>query len=670
MAGYIFISYRREDEAGYTQALYQRLEVAFGPEQLFMDTEGKIRPGDDFVGVIETQVAACDVLLAVIGPHWSDGGRLDDPNDFVRIEIASAINQDKRVIPVLVNKAMMPRADDLPVPVKPLARRNAVRLTIERFAADCAGLTKALEVALTEAEGARAAKTKAERQAAEELAQRRAEEAARAAEAERLAQASAREQVRLGLGPEDIRKAEELANWDFIKGRGEPAELRNHLARFPAGVTYRYARAALDEMTWSNLGDGPGIEGFSGYLSEFPDGMHAAEARAHRDKLIVEIEAARQADETKRKETEAWAHASARDLPAIEAFLRMWPDGQHAKAAKARLKNITREKGLPLAVARANKYAVDWKGYRPPKPRLLGPRAFSNYDLAEVVPYIDWTPFFQTWELSGRYPQILNDNKLGPEARKLFTDAQDILKRIVAEKWLTANGVVGFWPANAIGDDIELYTDEDRKTRLAVAHTMRQQMARDPARSRPHTALADFIAPRETGLSDYLGGFAVTAGLGEEEAISRHIPATDDYDRIMLKAVADRLAEALAERLHERVRRELWGYAMNERLSNEELIVEKYTGIRPAPGYPSQPDHTEKATLWRLMDVGKTAGIKLTESYAMWPGASVSGFYFSHPQSHYFGIGKIERDQLEDYAQRKGWTISEAERWLAPILNY
>ena len=279
-------------------------------------------------------------------------------------------------------------------------------------------------------------------------------------------------------------------------------------------------------------------------------------------------------------------------------------------------------------------------------------------------------PFFQAWELAGRYPQILTDNKVGAEAKKLFDDAQVLLKRIVAEKWVTASAVVGFWPANSIGDDIEVYTDDTRSSQLTILHTLRQQIARDPSRNRAHTALADFIAPKETGLADYVGGFAVTAGIGEDEAIARHIKKTDDYSRIIAKALCDRLAEAFAEAMHHKVRIELWGYAKGEKLTNDDLILEKYQGIRPAPGYPAQPDHTEKATLWTLMDVQKSAGIELTESFAMWPGASVCGLYFGHPQSQYFGVGKIERDQVEDYAARKGWLVEDAERWLAPILNY
>jgi 5-methyltetrahydrofolate--homocysteine methyltransferase len=343
---------------------------------------------------------------------------------------------------------------------------------------------------------------------------------------------------------------------------------------------------------------------------------------------------------------------------------------EYAKVRETHLKNEASKRRITLAAARANKFAIDWPSYKPPRPSFLGARSFANYDLSELVPYIDWTPFFQAWELTGRYPAILTDNKVGTEAQKLFKDAQAMLKEIVAEKWLKATAVVGFWPANAIGDDIALFTDEGRKAQRTVLHTLRQQIARDPSRDRAHTALADFVAPKETGLADYIGGFAVTAGLGEEEAIKTRFKPTDDYSRIIFKALADRLAEAFAERLHERVRRELWGYAAAETFSKEDLIAEKYRGIRPAPGYPAQPDHTEKATLWELMDVKEATGIALTESYAMWPGSSISGLYFSHPDSHYFGVGKIERDQVEDYARRKGWTVEEAERWLAPVLNY
>jgi 5-methyltetrahydrofolate--homocysteine methyltransferase len=343
---------------------------------------------------------------------------------------------------------------------------------------------------------------------------------------------------------------------------------------------------------------------------------------------------------------------------------------EYGKVREGYLKGVAKKARISLAAARANRFKIDWKDYVPPRPKFIGTKALKRYDLAELVPYIDWSPFFATWELNGRYPAIIDDNKAGREARKLLADAQAMLDRIATEKWLTASAVIGFWPANSVGDDIELYRDDARTGRHAVLHTLRQQMARDPRRDRAHTALADFVAPKETGLADFVGAFAVTAGIGEEAALEKHVKKTDDYGRIMLKALADRLAEAFAERMHERVRRQFWGYAGDERLTNEELIAEKYRGIRPAPGYPAQPDHTEKATLFRLLGAEKAAGIKLTESFAMWPGASVSGLYFSHPDSHYFGVGKIERDQVEDYAHRKGWTVAEAERWLSPVLNY
>jgi 5-methyltetrahydrofolate--homocysteine methyltransferase len=343
---------------------------------------------------------------------------------------------------------------------------------------------------------------------------------------------------------------------------------------------------------------------------------------------------------------------------------------EYIKIRDAYLKNETKKTRLSLQAARDNRFKIDWKGYKPPRPKFEGTRAFENYSLAELVPYIDWTPFFQTWELAGKYPRILEDNVVGPEAKKLFADAQEMLDRLVAEKWLSASAVIGFWPANAIGDDIELYAAGGRSKKLATLFTLRQQMARENRTDRANTALSDFVAPKESLLPDYIGAFAVTAGIGEAEALSRYIDKTDDYGRIMLKALADRLAEALAERMHERVRREFWGYAPREKVSKEDLIAEKYRGIRPAPGYPAQPDHTEKATIFRLLDAERQAGIKLTESFAMWPGAAVSGLYFAHPDSHYFGVGKVERDQVEDYAARKGWTVEEAERWLGPVLNY
>jgi 5-methyltetrahydrofolate--homocysteine methyltransferase len=323
---------------------------------------------------------------------------------------------------------------------------------------------------------------------------------------------------------------------------------------------------------------------------------------------------------------------------------------------------------LSLAAARANGPKFDWAGYTPPRPRFLGLRDFHSYDLGELVPYIDWSPFFQTWELVGRYPLIFDDPQVGEVARSLFKDAQAMLKKIVEERWLKARAVIGFWPAAAEGDDIVLFEDDARRTPYVTLHTLRQQMARESAK--PNMALADFIAPRASGVADYIGGFAVSAGHGEEPHIKRFEQDKDDYSAILLRALADRLAEAFAERMHERVRREFWGYAPDEHFSPEQLIVESYRGIRPAPGYPAQPDHTEKGTLFGILDADARAGMALTESYAMWPGSSVCGIYFSHAQARYFGVGKIERDQVEDYARRKGWSMTEAERWLSPQLNY
>ena len=341
---------------------------------------------------------------------------------------------------------------------------------------------------------------------------------------------------------------------------------------------------------------------------------------------------------------------------------------EYARMAESYARGQAEKIRTSIKDARANALKIDWSKYTPPKPTFLGTRAFEAYDLAELARYIDWTPFFQAWELKGAFPRILQDDKYGEAARHLYDDATAMLNQLIAEKWLTANAVVGFWPANSVGDDIEIYTDDTRTKRLATLHTLRQQMARDPGR--PNLALADFVAPKETGLADYVGGFTVTAGIGEEDVARRYERANDDYSKIMVKALADRLAEAFAEALHEKVRRELWAYAPGEKLSNEQLIAEDYAGIRPAPGYPAQPDHTEKRTLFALLDAEKAAGVRLTESYAMWPAAAVSGLYFSHPESRYFGIGKIGRDQVADYALRKGWSQEEAERWLAPILNY
>ena len=323
----------------------------------------------------------------------------------------------------------------------------------------------------------------------------------------------------------------------------------------------------------------------------------------------------------------------------------------------------------PIDAARAHPAPVDWLGYAPPQPRVLGLTAFADYPLEELIDRIDWTPFFQAWELTGSYPKILEDALVGESARSVFADAQAMLKRIVAEGWLRASGVVGLWPASSLGDDIEIYADDTRSATLATVHTLRQQTSQD--RGRPENyALADFIAPKSSGVADYLGGFAVTAGLGIEERVAAFEAAHDDYSAVMLKILADRLAEAFAERLHEHVRRELWGYAPDEVLDNAALIAERYQGIRPAPGYPACPDHTEKGTLFELLGAEAKAGIELTESFAMLPGASVCGFIFSHPAARYFGVGKIDRDQVEDYARRKGMSIAEVEYWLAPNLGY
>lgn len=327
------------------------------------------------------------------------------------------------------------------------------------------------------------------------------------------------------------------------------------------------------------------------------------------------------------------------------------------------------KKRITLADARADRYAIDWSQYEAPRPSFLGVRAFRDYPLGELASYIDWTPFLAAWEIRGTYPAVLEDPTAGPAATALIADAQAMLKRMVEEKWVSANAVIGFWPANAVGEDVVVYADEGRRVELDRLHTLRQQMARSSDKRR-HVALADFIAPKESGRGDFIGGFAVTTGIGEDKVIERFQKANDDYSKILSQSLTDRLAEAFAERMHERVRREFWGYAPDEALPNEALIAEKYRGIRPAPGYPAQPDHTEKATLFRLLDAEKEAGISLTESFAMWPASSVSGLYVAHPESHYFGVGKIERDQVEDYAERKAMRIAEVERWLAPILAY
>ena len=326
-------------------------------------------------------------------------------------------------------------------------------------------------------------------------------------------------------------------------------------------------------------------------------------------------------------------------------------------------------KRLPLKLARANRLAIDWNIYIPPKPRFLGLKVFEDYSVSELVDYIDWTPFFKTWELSGRYPKIFEDKVVGEEARKLFDDAQEMLAQVVEKKWLSAKAVCGFFPANSINDDdVAVYKDEGRNDCIMELNFLRQQMEKREGAA--NYCLADFIAPRSTGVDDYIGMFAVTTGLGIETKLDEFEAQHDDYQSILLKALADRLAEAFAERLHQRARTEFWGYASKEKLENVELIREAYQGIRPAPGYPACPEHREKDKLWELIDPWENAGISLTDGYAMYPAAAVSGFYFSHPEAVYFGTGKIGADQIADYANRRGEDISVTEKWLASVLGY
>jgi 5-methyltetrahydrofolate--homocysteine methyltransferase len=331
--------------------------------------------------------------------------------------------------------------------------------------------------------------------------------------------------------------------------------------------------------------------------------------------------------------------------------------------AEAHARGRAEDKRTPIGEARANAWTPK-EEHQPVKPQFTGTKIFDDYDLAELRAYIDWTPFFQSWDLHGRYPAILTDDVVGEAASSLFKDAQDMLDQMIGEKWLTAKAVIGFWPCARDGDDIVVFDDETRSSERTRLHTLRQQMQK--REGRPNMALADFIAEG----ADYIGGFAVTTGHGEDDVAKRFEAAGDDYSSIMSKALADRLAEAFAERMHQRVRTEFWGYASDEALDNDALIGEQYKGIRPAPGYPAQPDHTEKAALFDLLGAEKGAGIALTESFAMWPGAAVSGLYFGHPESAYFGVGKIDRDQVADYAKRKGMELKICEKWLAPILSY
>jgi 5-methyltetrahydrofolate--homocysteine methyltransferase len=321
-----------------------------------------------------------------------------------------------------------------------------------------------------------------------------------------------------------------------------------------------------------------------------------------------------------------------------------------------------------IAEARKLGLKTAWESYDPPVPAQLGVHSLRDYPIDKLVPHIDWTPFFQAWELSGPYPRILQDEVVGEAARKVFAEAKEMLARIVEEKWISANGVYGLFPAAQVnGDDIEIYADGTRREVLMTWHNLRQQNHKPTGRD--NQCLADFVAPKTSEVADYIGAFAVCAG-GFEARLAKYEAAHDDYNAIMLKVLADRLAEAFAEHLHQRVRREFWGYAADETLTNEDMIAEKYRGIRPAPGYPACPDHTEKGALFRLLDAQRNAGMALTESFAMLPASSVSGFYFSHPDSGYFAVGKLGRDQVVDYARRKGMPLEEAERWLAPYLAY
>jgi 5-methyltetrahydrofolate--homocysteine methyltransferase len=341
---------------------------------------------------------------------------------------------------------------------------------------------------------------------------------------------------------------------------------------------------------------------------------------------------------------------------------------EHARRREQHAAKKVKVPELSLAAARANRRPIDWAAYAPVPPRVPGVQRFDDYPLSELLGYIDWMPFFNAWEFAGKFPDILTDPKVGEAASNLYADARRMLKALIAERWLTARAVVGLFPANAVGDDVEIYASEARDGLLTTLNFLRQQKPKPDGQ--PHECLADYVAPRASGVNDYFGAFAVTAGIGIDEHVTRLQRAHDDYSAIMLKALADRLAEAAAEHFHERVRRELWGYATAEGLTNEQLVREEYRGIRPAPGYPACPDHTEKAKLWSLLAAETNAGIRLTESYAMYPTAAVSGWYIAHPQARYFALGKIDREQVRDYARRKGLALTEAERWLSPSLGY
>jgi 5-methyltetrahydrofolate--homocysteine methyltransferase len=353
------------------------------------------------------------------------------------------------------------------------------------------------------------------------------------------------------------------------------------------------------------------------------------------------------------------------------------PDMKSGYVAEVKAENVRRReqhagrkvKGaqLSLAQARANRFTTDWANYTPPVPRFLGSKVFAEVPLKDLTPYIDWMPFFNAWEFGGSFPAVLDDPTRGEAARSLYKDAQAMLATILREHWLTARAVVGFFPCNSVDEEIEVYSDATRSRVLHRLHHLRQQKGKPEGQ--PHYALSDFIAPKDSGKVDYIGAFAVTAGIGIEKHLEKFLAAHDDYNDILLKSLADRLAEASAEALHLRVRRELWGYAPEERLTNEQLIAEQYRGIRPAPGYPACPDHTEKGTLWQMLDVEKAIGLKITESYAMYPTAAVSGWYFAHPEAKYFAVGPIDLEQMQTYAARKGWSAVEARKWLISNLE-
>jgi 5-methyltetrahydrofolate--homocysteine methyltransferase len=347
-----------------------------------------------------------------------------------------------------------------------------------------------------------------------------------------------------------------------------------------------------------------------------------------------------------------------------EAFV-----AQH-RAEYERLRQIhggPKAKLLSLEAARENRTPIEWRAEDIATPARTGVQVLDDFPLATLRDFIDWTPFFHTWELKGVYPRIFEHEKYGEQAKQIFKEGNLLLDLIIRNKLLKARGVYGLFPANAVDDDVELYTDASRTNVLERFHFLRQQTQK--TKGEPNRSLADFVAPKATGLRDHIGAFAVTSGIGLQELVQKFKAENDDYNAIMAEAIADRLAEAFAECLHKRVREE-WGYGRDEKLTTEDLIFEKYRGIRPAAGYPACPDHTEKGTLWKLLDVEKNTGMRITESYAMWPGSSVSGLYFAHPEARYFGLGKIDRDQVEDYHRRKGMSVEDVERWLNPNLNY